>query len=270
MRASLPSSAEVLLLGLLLIRPGLSPFFIRASAGPIISYYMQATAASQSLLHQGIGRTWRAVDADTAHQSQSLLHQGIGRTGSRSSSEEAFPSQSLLHQGIGRTEMPYPAAPGVASQSLLHQGIGRTRHDHCWNVFQKSQSLLHQGIGRTRWCRLERRAGAVSVPSSSGHRPDGNSTRLRHWSSVSVPSSSGHRPDSSRLRCEIRGRSQSLLHQGIGRTRRLSRSDRRYGLSPFFIRASAGRNCACAAQQRNCLSPFFIRASAGPASGESL
>ena len=109
---------------------------------------------------------------------------------------------------------------------------------------------------------------------------------------VSVPSSSGHRPDASSGTVECVGeRSQSLLHQGIGRTDSLG-SAARHGerLSPFFIRASAGRcrptRAASefesqsllhqgigrtrlrwqASSWRSCLSPFFIRASAGPAS----
>ena len=44
--------------------------------------------------------------------SQSLLHQGIGRTEQYIISEKKFLSQSLLHQGIGRTMPRFLASGG--------------------------------------------------------------------------------------------------------------------------------------------------------------
>ena len=105
----------------------LSPFFIRASAGPIIPREWVDQDWSQSLLHQGIGRTPWPVTVTRAAMSQSLLHQGIGRTKVRV--EKLLPpaSQSLLHQGIGRTGWVGFCDEHAKSQSLLHQGIGRTK-----------------------------------------------------------------------------------------------------------------------------------------------
>ena len=59
---------------------GLSPFFIRASAGPDWLDSQRLALSSQSLLHQGIGRTGEDCGGEAAGMSQSLLHQGIGRT----------------------------------------------------------------------------------------------------------------------------------------------------------------------------------------------
>ena len=201
----------------------------------------------------------------------------------------------------------------VASQSLLHQGIGRTALLAHGMRREASQSLLHQGIGRTPDVAPRCRRTAVSVPSSSGHRPDDvdrlndlfrdglspffirasagrgeigplgadiKSQSLLHQGigrtaisanivnqlRVSVPSSSGHRPDikSSPLWQVLDG-SQSLLHQGIGRTFALG-AIVVLVLSQSLLHQGIGRTAHCCfvnpVPER--LSPFFIRASAGP------
>ena len=57
--------------------------------------------------------------------------------------------------------------------------------------------------------------------------------------------------------------SQSLLHQGIGRTTLICAGAKTFGLSPFFIRASGGRMTIAEKHLVVSLSPFFIRASGG-------
>ena len=129
---------------------------------------------SQSLLHQGIGRTAPSTSLPSSAGrlspffirasagrsertcmpstawSQSLLHQGIGRTHARTPGHRLLVwSQSLLHQGIGRTLLRYAWQVLALSQSLLHQGIGRTASRSAVAMCRWSQSLLHQGIGRT-------------------------------------------------------------------------------------------------------------------------
>ena len=194
-------------------------------------------ASSQSLLHQGIGRTERVGDAPRRRKSQSLLHQGIGRTAKNHHSTRARRVSVPSSSGHRPDEPSFPPPPPFAglspffirasagplgcvvqreaemSQSLLHQGIGRTIDEYADNNCPLSQSLLHQGIGRT---------------------------LLGRWNTCYKPS-------------------QSLLHQGIGRTFAKGEQMPRVCLSPFFIRASAGP--AAAANER--LVPVSVPSSSG-------
>ncbi len=169
-------------------------------------------------------------------------------------------------------------------QFLLHQDFGRTVVVGRWRMQVTFQFLLHQDFGRTQPTHAQRRVG-VSVPSSSGLRPDcgfqrgngmpgfssffirtsaGRETRCESSTFfVSVPSSSGLRPDS--LSISIGGGRgfQFLLHQDFGRTRSVPPGDQPTGFSSFFIRTSAGRSLLCLGRRVPRFSSFFIRTSAG-------
>ena len=130
------------------------------------------TGDAGTVLHQGIGRTTHGSAMHRQSWSQSLLHQGIGRTALLAHGMRREASQSLLHQGIGRTRHSITPIATSRSQSLLHQGIGRTSQSRRLATASRSQSLLHQGIGRTPYHSSGASPVLVSVPSSSGHRPD--------------------------------------------------------------------------------------------------
>ena len=249
---------------------GLSPFFIRASAGP-----------DRTLARQG----WSCL-------SPFFIRASAGRPSARTLARR-HRSQSLLHQGIGRTHAPtsWPQQCN-ASQSLLHQGIGRTLciadKEYCTGL---SPFFIRASAGRGQTPAIG--SGLVSVPSSSGHRPDLDCDTHGKSFAVSVPSSSGHRPDISRsvvammpfglspffIRASAgrtivplsrsHWRSQSLLHQGIGRTEH--RSMTRTG-NLVSVPSSSGHRPDLRSTVHTAhigLSPFFIRASAGPIAAAS-
>ena len=197
----------------------LSPFFIRASGGHIRRRDMRQEHSSQSLLHQGIGRTRRPSLLTMVPKSQSLLHQGIGRTWVFGLLVHNQWSQSLLHQGIGRTNLriweTQMSLVSVPSSSGHRADLADDQHQLRYirlspffirasgGPFRKtaatqqlaSQSLLHQGIGRT-WNTWPIAKHAVS--QSLLHQGIGRtaiSLTISRLGLVSVPSSSGHRAD---------------------------------------------------------------------------
>ena len=195
----------------------LSPFFIRASAGPVSKPVIRS--------QRGV-----SVPSSSGHRPDSIVTKSaIFRS-----------SQSLLHQGIGRTMLPACLITFVRSQSLLHQGIGRTSHN-CSAEEAESLSpfFIRASAGRVFPLPMEIRIGLspffirasaglkgydkeVTGPGLSPFFIRASAGRLpsprRLSETVSVPSSSGHRPDPQSLWLLAVDGSQSLLHQGIGRT----------------------------------------------------
>ena len=243
---------------------------------------------SQSLLHQGIGRTalapHRSISSNVSVPSSSGHRADLGRW----LKGGICVSQSLLHQGIGRTyegERCKPR-PGVSVPSSSgHRADSRLRKLGTHHLVSVPSSSGHRadGLGVE-----EKSVPGVSVPSSSGHRADPLEIMLSNAVSVSVPSSSGHRADPRVVRTGHERLSQSLLHQGIGRTEAglcagavvgsqsllhqgIGRTRDEKSLTesgrvsvPSSSGHRADRSCPAGSESHSGLSPFFIRASGGP------
>ena len=147
--------------------------------------------------------------------------------------------QFLLLQDFGRTRpTPRGRRPGTF-QFLLLQDFGRTQHQQPVGGCVRFQFLLLQDFGRTNRPALPR-AGLVSVPSSSGLRPD----------------------RSGRVAAD-RFSFQFLLLQDFGRTDAVVKVIDCRCFSSFFFRTSAGQEGETDRLRPSCFSSFFFRTSAG-------
>ena len=148
----------------------------------------------QFLLHQDFGRTEGEgfMDRDTmvSVPSSSGLRPDIALMIVGAVLAVSVPSSSGLRPDRGGVCIKAP----FGFQFLLHQDFGRTVLGVYGEILQGFQFLLHQDFGRT-VSRSGPLTAMVSVPSSSGLRPDCPKTPYRENISVSVPSSSGLRPD---------------------------------------------------------------------------
>ena len=197
----------------------LSPFFIRASAGRGAGSRTSGSTMSQSLLHQGIGRTgllggeWRQYRVSVPSSSGHRPDEGT----SPPRSNRLCLSPFFIRASAGHCSAISRGKPRGLSPFFIRASGGPLLR-YPGPTALESQSLLHQGIGRTTTGSRTSDETLVSVPSSSGHRPDmivgvcasaivglspffirasGGLADLRQGPSaeVSVPSSSGHRAD---------------------------------------------------------------------------
>ena len=175
----------------------LSPFFIRASAGHAEKCAINAIGGSQSLLHQGIGRTHAGSLPGLSHQVSVPSSSGHRPDVEMIRSVHDIPSQSLLHQGIGRTLVSCPRRGGLRlSPFFIRASAGRDKQKISIIAVGLSPFFIRASAGPKGGGRIDV-SRFVSVPSSSGHRPDPRAAprSLPPQVRVSVPSSSGHRPD---------------------------------------------------------------------------
>ena len=178
-------------------------------------------ARSQSLLHQGIGRTQsgHALNRLLSGLSPFFIRASAGRRTGRAMRPQIRLSPFFIRASAGRRLPNRQHARIRLSPFFIRASAGRSlRWIRAATV--ESQSLLHQGIGRTscdsRAIGSDSSLSPFFIRASAG--PDCSQADAQA-ADVSVPSSSGHRPDRYVSRySRVQLRSQSLLHQGIGRT----------------------------------------------------
>ena len=147
-------------------------------------------------------------------------------------------------------------------QFLLHQDFGRTLRERGWSDRQCFSSFfIRTSAGQKGARSIPLRK--VSVPSSSGLRPDATARRVNGSSSFSsffIRTSAGHTRATRTPQMSF----QFLLHQDFGRTPR-ARSPVTPTMFQFLLHQDFGRTAACnSSRAGHGFSSFFIRTSAGP------
>ena len=173
----------------------------------------------QSLLHQGVVRTPTAGPPVKSSAFQSLLHQGVVRTNDMFGSvlKKFGFNPFFIRASFERKACPPEST--TTFQSLLHQGVVRTRllSNHrmemeCFNPFFIRASFEQ----KRRMQQLYILCFNPFFIRASFERPDGD---IKLGCRVSIPSSSGRRSNPRDFTVPEGDKFQSLLHQGVVRTR---------------------------------------------------